>query len=71
MAGITLKTGRRKLSVPRSVIRRAVEEAYSTPLTEEELNAPPVNVIITKRMPTPKKTAVRKTTPKKRTVKKS
>lgn len=71
MAAITLKTGKKqnkkssgakkvkahkmRTSVPVSVIRRAVEKAYRTPLTEEELQAPTVNVIVTRRMPTPKR----------------
>jgi len=66
MAGITLKTGRRRTSVPISVIRRAVEVVYSRPRRKPDPNEPVVNVIISNRMPPPKKAAIRKAMQKKR-----
>lgn len=64
MKKITIKTGRRPLSVPARVIKRAVHEVYHMPDSEFDFENPEP-VIVTRRMPTKKKAvkkAVSKTT---------
>lgn len=66
MAGVVLKTGRYRTSIPKRKINRAVDAAYRKLRANEiDLERPPITIVITKRMPTPKKAAITKSTTRK------